>query len=372
MTNATRAISRLRSDVQGMHAYAVQDATGMIKLDTMENTHRLPQELQRELGTRLGALEINRYPAQHVDAFKAALAAHLGLQAGQSLMLGNGSDECISLLALAISPPDAAADRPAILAPVPSFVMFAMSAQLQALPFIGVPLLADFELDVPAMLAAINQHKPALTYLACPNNPTANLWRAQDVDAVIAACKAVDGLCVLDEAYQPFAAESYANRTHSNDHVLVMGTLSKFGLAGVRLGYLYGPSALVDQIDKLRPPFNISVLNAECGLFALAHSAVFAAQAVAICAERERLLAEFAKLPACTVYPSQANMILLRVPDADAVFAKLKSQGILVKNASRMHPLLHNCLRISVGTVDESAQLLTALRAAVSAVATAA
>jgi histidinol-phosphate aminotransferase len=356
---------RLRADVQGMHAYAVQDSTGMLKLDAMENTHRLPAALQRELGERLGAVAINRYPGARIDDLKAALAKYIALPAGHSLSLGNGSDECISLLAMAVTPPDASAPRPTILAPVPGFVMYAMSAQFQALPFVGVPLLPDFELDVPAMLAAIAQHKPAVTYLACPNNPTANLWRAEDVDAVIAACKAINGICVIDEAYQPFASHSYADRAQRNEHVIVMRTLSKFGLAGIRLGYMFGPKAIVDQVDKLRPPYNVSVLNAEAALFALENECVYAEQAESIRIEREKLLTVFAQLPNCTVFKSQANMILLRVRDADDAFANLKARNVLVKNVSRMHALLANCLRVSVGTPEENQTLLAALKASV-------
>ncbi len=347
-------ISRIRQDIQGMHAYAIQDASGMVKLDAMENPHRLSAALQAELGARLGAVALNRYPG--VDVLKATLMAQV--PTGCSLMLGNGSDELISLLAMAVAQPGTAAT---ILAPVPGFVMYAMSAQFQSLAFVGVPLLANFELDRPAMCQAIEQHSPAVTYLACPNNPTANLWARADVVAVVAACERVGGLCVLDEAYQPFASHSYSDLVTSNSHVLVMRTLSKFGLAGVRLGYLFGPSTVVSAIDKLRPPYNISALNAECALFALAHQSVYAAQAAQICADREVLMAGLRSLPGIEVFDSQANMVLVRVNDADACFAALKSKGILVKNVSRMHPLLANCLRLTVGTTAENEALLRAL-----------
>ncbi len=359
----TNPLNRIRRDVQGMHAYAVQDSTGMIKLDSMENPHRLSDALQAQLGARLGALAVNRYPGARVDALKAALVDHAKVPAGSSLMLGNGSDELISLLAMAVAPApgDRTAQVATILAPVPGFVMYAMSAQFQALNFVGVPLTARFELDVPAMLAAIALHRPAITYLACPNNPTANLWSAADVDAVIEACAQIGGLCVLDEAYQPFASASYSVLVSAHSHVLVMRTLSKFGLAGVRLGYLFGPAALIDAIDKLRPPYNISVLNAECALFALEHESIYVEQAAQIRADRETLMAGLRKIDSIEVFDSEANMVLVRVKDADASFAALKAQGILVKNASRMHPLLTNCLRLTVGTRAENEAVLRVL-----------
>ncbi len=352
---------RIRTDIQSMAAYAVQDATGLLKLDAMENPHRLSPALQAELGARLGAVAINRYPGARVDDLKAALALHIGLPAGHALMLGNGSDELISLLAMACDVPGAA-----IVAPLPGFVMYAMSAQLQGLAFHGVDLTPDFELDEAAMTHAIRQHRPAITYLAYPNNPTANLWDAGVMRRLIAEAAAIGGLVVIDEAYQPFSSASWLDEIKrdpaANAHVLLMRTLSKFGLAGVRLGYLVGPQALVFEIDKVRPPYNISVLNAECALFALEHAEVFAAQAADIRAQRERLLAELAQLPGTQVFPSQANMVLVRVPDAQRAFDGLKAAGVLVKNVSKMHPLLANCLRLTVGTADDNTQMLSALR----------
>ncbi len=358
--------TRIRQDVQSMHAYAIQESAGMVKLDAMENPHRLPPTLQAELGARLGALALNRYPDGRVNDLRAALAAYAGMPEGFDLMLGNGSDELISLLALACDvPPSAASDfKPAsILAPLPGFVMYAMSAQLQGLAFHGVPLTADFELDEAAMLAAIRTHQPAIVYLAYPNNPTANLWNDATIEKIVELQGAQGGLVVMDEAYQPFASRSYIDRVARHPHVLLMRTLSKFGLAGVRLGYMMGPKALIAEIDKVRPPYNISVLNYECALFALEHAEVFAAQAHELRAQRAALFEALQALPGVMPFKSEANMVLCRVPDAPKTFEGMKSRRVLVKNVSKMHPLLANCLRLTVGTADENAQLMAALKA---------
>jgi len=356
MSALPEKISRLiRQDVQSMHAYAVQDATGLVKLDAMENPHRLPPALQAELGQRLGAVALNRYPGPRIDDLRAALAQHAALPAGCALMLGNGSDELISLLAMACDVPGAS-----VLSPLPGFVMYAMSAQLQGLKFIGVDLTPDFELDEAAMLAAIAQHQPSIIYLAYPNNPTANLWDDAVIERIV---QAAPGLVVIDEAYQPFSSRSYIDRLGRHPHVLLMRTLSKFGLAGVRLCYMMGPSALIAEIDKVRPPYNISVLNAEAALFALEHADVYQAQAADLRAQREALVQALAKLPCVKVWPSDANMVLVRVPDAPATFEGMKRRGVLVKNVSKMHPLLAQCLRLTVGTADENAQMLAALQA---------
>ena len=357
MSLSPTLMQRIRQDVQSMHAYAIQDSVGMVKLDAMENPFGLAPELQQALGERLGRLALNRYPDGRVNDLRAALAHHAGMPAGHDIMLGNGSDELISLLAMACDVPGAS-----ILAPVPGFVMYAMSAQLQGLAFHGVPLTADFELDEAAMLAAIAQHRPSIVYLAYPNNPTGNLWDDAVIDKIVQAQGAQGGLVVMDEAYQPFASRSYIDRLAKHEHVLLMRTLSKFGLAGVRLGYMIGPQALIAEIDKVRPPYNISVLNYECALFALEHADVFAQQATTLRAERTRLLAELAALPGVQPFPSEANMILVRVPDAAKAFDGLKAHRVLVKNISKMHPLLANCLRLTVGTPQENTLMLAALK----------
>ncbi len=354
------SMQRIRKDVQSMHAYAIQDSAGMVKLDAMENPHRLNADLQKALGERLGALALNRYPGERVNELRHALAAYAGMPEGFDIMLGNGSDELISLLAMACDVPGAS-----VLSPLPGFVMYAMSAQLQGLAFHGVPLTADFELDEAAMLAAISQHKPSIVYLAYPNNPTGNLWNDATIEKIVLAQGAQGGLVVMDEAYQPFASRSYIDRITRHSHVLLIRTLSKFGLAGVRLGYMMGPKALVAEIDKVRPPYNISVLNAECALFALEHAEVFAEQAKDLREQRARLLKELAALAGVKPFPSEANMILVRVPDAAKTFEGLKAQGVLIKNVSKMHPLLANCLRLTVGTAQENTQLLAAMKASV-------
>lgn len=357
----------IRQDVQSMHAYAIQHSDGMVKLDAMENPFSLNSELQAELGKRLGALAINRYPGSRIDDLRAALSRYVDLPQGYGLMLGNGSDELISLLAMVCAVPGAK-----VLSPEPGFVMYAMSAKLQGLSFIGVPLTQDFALDESAMSSAIAQHEPAIVYIAYPNNPTANLWDTQVIRRLIAQVSAYGGLVVMDEAYQPFSSLSWLDEIRrdpaSNTHVLLMRTLSKFGLAGARLGYMLAPTALLNEVDKLRPPYNVSVLNAECALFALEHADVFAAQAKTVCEERTALTHALQAMPGVTPFPSDANMMLARfdgAPDkASHVFESLKAQKVLVKNVSKMHPLLANCLRLTIGTPQENQQLLAALAVA--------
>jgi len=353
-----QGLACFRDDVRAAHPYPVQSSLGLVKLDVMENPFRLSPELQKKLGERLGAVAINRYPAERTRDLAAALAAHAGMPAGCAITLGNGSDELITMLSMATGKPGAT-----VLSPMPSFVMYEISARYQGQRFIGVPLREDFELDGPAMLAAVREHQPALIYLSYPNNPTGNLWDASVIEQII---EAAPGLVVMDEAYQPFASAHSMPLLERHPHVLVMRTMSKFGLAGVRIGYLIGREALIAEVEKVRPPFNIGVLNAEAGLFALEHAEVYAAQASELRAQREAVFAALQAIPGVQPFPSQGNMILLRVADAARTFAGMKARGVLIKNSSAAHPALVNCLRITIGTAEENAAMLAALKESLS------
>jgi histidinol-phosphate aminotransferase len=353
---ARRLRHTLRQDVTGAAGYAIQPSAGMVKLDAMENPFALPPDLQQALGERLGKVALNRYPLGKA-ALADALMRHFAVPAGCAVMVGNGSDELIDILSVVCNRPGAA-----VLAPLPGFVMYEMSARLRGLRFVGVPLTPQFELDEAAMLEAIALHRPALTYLAYPNNPTANLFDARAVQRVIDAVAAQDGLVVMDEAYQPFSSDTWLPRLPGQPHVLVLRTLSKFGLAGVRLGYLVGAAALIEQIDKASPPYNISALNAEAALFALEHAQVFAEQASVLKRERAGLTAELSALPGVQVFPSEANMLLVRVPDAARCFEGMKARRVLVKHIAGLHPLLARCLRLTVGTPEENRLMIQALK----------
>ena len=353
----TRIARTIRQDVTSSAGYAIQPSAGMVKLDAMENPFPLPPALQRELGERLARVALNRYPLGKGE-LAAALAQHFEVPSGCKVIVGNGSDELIDILSVACNVPGAT-----VLAPLPGFVLYEMSARLRGLRFVGVPLTPTFELDEAAMLAAIEASHPALTYIAYPNNPTGNLFDERVVDRIVAAVGAQDGLVVFDEAYQPFASRTWMQRMAAHPHVLVMRTLSKFGLAGVRLGYMAGHAALIDQVDKVSPPYNVSALNCEAALFALEHAEVFGEQAAVLRDQRERLARELAALPGVTVYPSEANMLLVRVPDSRRAFDGMKSRRVLVKHIAGLHPLLANCLRLTVGTPDENTLMIDALKA---------
>ncbi|MGZ8272561.1 MAG: histidinol-phosphate transaminase [Burkholderiaceae bacterium] len=357
MSSGHLNLSVLRDDVRAIDAYAVPSAIGLIKLDAMENPFPLPPGLMQQLGNRLGRTPLNRYPLSEPKGFKERLARAMGVPEGMQLMLGNGSDELIHLVIQACARPEAV-----VLAPWPGFVMYELSARFNRCRFVDVPLKADFSLDAPALMAAIEEHKPAVVLISHPNNPTGNLFERPVVEEVI---RAAPGLVVVDEAYLPFAQDTWMPQLPRLGNLLVLRTMSKLGLAGIRLGYMAGHPDWMAQLDKVRPPYNVNVLTLAAAELMLENLTILDAQAATLRAERTRLATALADIPGVVAFPSVANFILFRVEMADRVFAALKERGILIKNVSHMHPLLEGCLRVTVGTAAENQAFIKALRAVI-------
>jgi histidinol-phosphate aminotransferase len=351
----------IRPEIRALSAYHVPDASGFVKLEAMENPFPLPVELKQALAAHLTQVALNRYPVPSYTSLKSKIQQHFGVPDGFPIVLGNGSDELIAMLSTACAQPGAV-----VLAPIPTFVMYAMSAQFAGLRFVGVPLRADFSLDLAAMLAAIAEHKPAITYLSYPNNPTGTLFQVVEIEAILNAVGDT-GLVVVDEAYEAFAGVSFMPRLAEFDNLLVMRTVSKLGLAGIRLGYMSGNPALLQEIEKVRPPYNINVLTEAAADFMLDHVDVLLQQAAQLREQRAILMTALQALKNVEVFPSAANFLLIRLADGDAVHRKLLEQKILVKNVGKMHPSLRNCLRITVSTAEENRLFLDALSAALTA-----
>jgi histidinol-phosphate aminotransferase len=343
----------VRPEILALKAYPVAPSEGMVKLDAMENPYALPDELRRELAAVLAQVELNRYPTPSPQALRDAIARRMAVPQGMEILLGNGSDELIQMLIIALARPGAA-----MMYPSPTFVMYSMGATFSGMRAVPVPLREDFTFDADAFIDRMRAEKPALVFLAWPNNPTGVLYPEEDVARVIRACP---GLMVIDEAYHVFARRSFMPRLAEFDNMVVVRTVSKLGLAGIRLGYLAGRPEWVAQLDKVRPPYNVSVLTQAAALFLLARLDVLEAQAARIRSDRAALGASLASLKGVTVFPSEANFFLIRVPDAERTNQALKEQNVLVRN---LHPALKNCLRVTVGTPDENRILIAALKEA--------
>lgn len=350
-----RVKATIRPKIRAMSSYPVAKAVGMIKLDAMENPYGLTAEARAEIGAAVANVRLNRYPDGPGDEVKQALRRSLALPEDAGLILGNGSDELLQMVTLAVAKPGAV-----VLAPDPSFVLYRTNAEIYNLRFTGVPLAADLTLDVDAMLAAIERERPALVWLAQPNNPTGTLYPEGAIERIL---RAAPGLVVVDEAYYAFADSTFVPRVLEFPNLVVIRTVSKIGLAGVRLGYAVAHPAWIVELEKVRPPYNVNALTQAVVPVLLRHGALLAEQAAAIRRERGRMAQALAALPGVTVFPSHANFLLVRVPDAPGWFQRLKDAGILVKNVHGWHPLLTHCLRITIGTPAENNAVLAALAA---------
>ncbi|WP_370260972.1 histidinol-phosphate transaminase [Limnobacter sp.] len=355
----------VRADVQATAAYVVAPAQGMVKLDAMENPQGMPAHLLDQLAERLKTAELNRYPLPKAQALEDALRSRTKIPKAAQVLFGNGSDELIDLIIRACCMPG-----DVVLSPVPTFVMYSVYSQWSHARFVGVDLNPDFTLNMPALLKAIASNQPKVVFLAYPNNPTGVALRESEIVQVI---EATPGLVVVDEAYEAFASQSFMARVLEFPNVLVLRTLSKLGLAGARLGYAVASAAWVEQIDKVRPPYNVNVLTRLAVEFALEHFECFEAQAADLRANRKTLTEALRAMPnpagGMEVFDSHANFVLFRLPNAQQVFEALKNRGILVKYVGKAHPLLADCLRVTVSTTTENEQFLSALQASIDDVA---
>lgn len=351
----TKAEQWIRPEVTQLHAYHVPDPGNLIKLDAMENPYEWPREMMQQWLQRLDGVGVNRYPDPDAKGVKALLRKVFEIPEHLPLMLGNGSDELIQLIAMTV-----AGEGRTLLSVEPSFAMYKIIATSVGMGYQGVQLNDDFSLPIDEFLAVMEETQPALVFLAHPNNPTGNAFNVADIEKIIAAAP---GIVVIDEAYSAFADHSFLPDVEKYDNVLVMRTVSKIGLAGLRLGYMVGPEGLMEQIGKLRLPYNINVLTQVTAEFALENIDVLQQQVDTLREERSKLFEQLGAIEGVTVYPSQTNFITLRTPAGKASewFEAIKGQGVLIKNLSPAGGLLADCLRVTVGTPDENAAFLDAL-----------
>ena len=347
----------IRPEIKALSAYHVPDSGDMIKLDAMENPYRWPEDVIDQWLNVIRDVELNRYPDPGARVLKEHLRESMDVPAESEILLGNGSDEIIQMIMMALAGKNESGERHAVLSVEPGFVMYKMIATFMDMPYVGVPLKPDFSIDEDEILDAIKKHQPAIVFLAYPNNPTSNLFDETVIRNII---KAAPGVVIVDEAYHAFAEKSFMPMLNEYDNLLVMRTVSKMGLAGLRLGLLAGKAEWLNEFDKVRLPYNINILTQVSAEFAIKNRHILDKQTQQICIDRETLFKELSAIKSITAYPSQANFILVRVEEgkADIIFNKLKEQGVLIKNLNPAGGLLTDCLRITVGTEEENKILL--------------
>lgn len=348
MTQNALTSNIFRKEILNMSAYKVAEAKNLIKLDAMENPYSWPENIKQQWLNVLKNCPINRYPDPEARQLVATLKKTNEIPDQCGILLGNGSDEIIQILLMAL-PTEAH-----VLAPSPGFVMYKQVALSLGLRYQTVNLQDnDFDLDLTAILNIIKQHQPSVIFLAYPNNPTGNLFNGKHIEKIINACS---GLVVIDEAYAPFANASFINKLTKFNNLLVMRTVSKLGLAGLRLGFIAGNNEIIDQLNKIRLPYNINSLTQLTAEFALKKPDLFKQQTKQICIDRAIVLDQLNELTGITAFNSSANFILFKTGknQANIIYEQLKEQGILIKNLSVQGGLLTDCLRVTIGKPEEN------------------
>jgi histidinol-phosphate aminotransferase len=346
----------VREDIRELNAYHVPISGDMIKLDAMENPYLWPESMKQQWLSLLADQAMNRYPDPSASALTQKIEQVMAVPSGMRSILGNGSDELIQMICMALAKPNAV-----VLAPSPTFVMYQMIARFTQMEYQEVALNEQFQLDMPAMIRAIDSHWPAVIFLAYPNNPTGNLFSEQDVRSII---EMAPGLVVVDEAYHAFAGHSFMPMLAEYDNLVVMRTVSKMGLAGLRLGMLSGSPQWINEFDKVRLPYNINVLTQLSVEFALQHNDLLEQQTEQICQDRTILQTTLNEINGLIQYPSAANFILFTVKHmpSDIIFSALQQSGILIKYFTNTSGPLANCLRVTVGTAEENIKFIESLR----------
>jgi histidinol-phosphate aminotransferase len=348
----------VKSAVTQLQAYDPHRRPGHVKLDANEHPFVLPAAVKEAVRQALDAVSIHRYPDPEAEGLRNTLAKMLEVTPDM-LLLGNGSDELVQMVLMACGAPGAA-----VLTPTPTFAMYRLGALMLDQRAVEVPLTPDWELDLPPMLAAIERERPRVVFLATPNNPTANCF---DGDAVQHLIEAAPGVIIIDEAYHEFSGQTVLSLLKIYPHLIVFRTLSKVGMAGLRVGILVGNSELIQEINKVRLPYNLNVYSQVAAAVVLQHWETIAPEFQTIIRERDQLRERVGQIPGVTVYPSQANFLLARIAVGGArVWEALGEHGILVRHFPGA-PALRDCLRITVGTPAENELLTSVLQAIVAA-----
>ena len=342
----------LRSDIKNIDAYHVPVSKDMIKLDAMESPFGVPEDLKVEFLKCIDQSEVNRYPEADPSPLKDTLRSLMDIPDEFGILLGNGSDELIQLLALACSKDDL------IMSFEPSFVMYELVSKYVNLEYFGVQLDSNFDINLSDALLIIEREKPKIIFIAYPNNPTGNCF---DYDAIIEIIKSTNSMVILDEAYYAYSDKSFLSEISNFPNLLVLRTISKIGFAGLRLGLLIGDQETIAQLNKLRLPYNINALTQTSANFLLQDKQRIINNAQIIIEERRRLAHELSLFSKFKVYPSQTNFILVHSEDAHSLHTALKENGILIKGFPKGSKL-SDFIRISVSEPVENNILIDAIR----------
>jgi histidinol-phosphate aminotransferase len=340
-------------DIFEQSGYVASEITEAIKMDANENPFTIQEPLKRVLREKMRAVDLNRYPAAGAPELRERFAKYFGVKRNM-IMPGNGSDELIQILCMALK-----GRIKGVLVPVPTFSMYKIIAVNTGNRVAEVPLDKKFDLDVEAITARIKYNFPALVFLSCPNSPTGNIFSRDRIESVI---KKTSGVVVIDEAYGAFSGRSLISLLKKYDNVIFLKTLSKLGMASIRLGFLIGQPDIIAQLDKVRLPYNVNSLSQVAAGFFMDNEGEFSKQIKEIIQRRDELYKGLKKIKWIRPYPSRANFIFFSCAfDSNRIYNKLVAEGIVVKNLN-IPLLMPNCIRVTVGNKKENEAFLKALK----------
>ncbi len=338
-----------RKNIQSLMAYAAKEIPCRVKMDANESPYS-PIPLENIFSKKDIFTSLNRYPDPEGKELKKAIARDLKIKP-ENILLGNGSDEIINYLIATFGGP--------VLYPVPTFVMYGITAQIFGQKHIAIPLDKDFDLDLEIILKSIRKENPKLIFLSSPNNPTGNCFSADRILKIIEASK---NIVVVDEAYQPFASKKgFLPLLNDYHNLVILRTFSKIGLAAIRTGYLIGHKDFINEVNKSRLPYNLNSISQAIAIEGIKNKKIIDAHIQAIIRERKRLFKELSKMQGVQPFPSEANFILFRVLDTETAYNKFIELGVLIRN---MSGVVKNALRVTVGTPDENAIFIDAIKKA--------
>ncbi len=349
----------VKLNIRSLSAYEAKEVPCKVKLDANESPYSA-FSVQRSMFNVEKIYEtLNRYPDPEAKALKKTVSTYFGVKP-ENILHGNGSDELIYYLIITFGGP--------VLYPVPSFSMYRIIAQAIGEKRIEIPLDKGFDLDLEKFIKAIKMQKPKLIFLSSPNNPTGNCFSSEKILKIIDLTSSLvtrhSSLVVVDEAYQPFSSEmGFLPFLKDYKNLVIMRTLSKIGLAGLRSGFLIGDEEILREVNKVRLPFNVNSLAQGIAVVALKDKKTLQRHIKLIVSERERLFDELSKIDGIKPYTSEANFILFRVKDPDRIYKSLLKKGILVRN---MKGVVDGCLRVTVGTPKENRIFINALKKVIS------
>jgi len=340
----------VRPNIRSLRAYEAKEIPCRAKLDANESPYPLADCRSRKFAIPLGRVMSNRYPDPDAKELRKVVGSYFGVPS-RNLLQGNGSDELISSLITTFGGP--------VLYPVPTFSMYGIISQALGAKGIAVPLDRSFDIDLERILKTIRSQNPKLIFLSSPNNPTGNCFSSGKILKVIEKSK---GIVVVDEAYQPFSSQrGFLPLLKDYQHLVIMRTLSKIGLAALRLGFLIAHPEIIREVNKVRLPFNVNSLSQAIAIAAMKDRKRLHSSIKTIIRERDRLQNEMEEIRGITSFPSEANFILFRVKYPDKVYSLLLKKGVLVRN---LHSGIKGCLRLTVGTPEENTLFLKTLKSA--------